>query len=582
MGNNDTRSIRFRQSVNDFPLMVSLGKKTPSFGLKRFKQGLQFIPPDDEGFTLRGDKRQLLYKGRRRSHRFTILGDCSFEYDCILLREPESKVIVLRMEGAENFDFFRQPDFLKEPLLAGSYAVYKKDTAVGEGTGKLCHIHRPEIIDARGRRCWGELSVVGNELRVTIPETWLSEASYPVVVDPTIGTTTVGSQTTTSFKYQSGLTENGLWGALAVNRYLLPEAFNGTATAYLYVYSRTYMGSCKPILYSDAINFSNYYPLTRRCSDEGDFNIAVAAGQQGEWRSTTFSTNTNIQSGDYVWFGISAALFFFRFDSGSKMFWYSYDNNAVNIPNSFPLFPDQRNYDYKMSAYFTFTNPKDYVRTLTQGVNFTDTTKIKSEYKRIAIQTVKGIDVLRISVSFIRRCVMNAVNSMSIERLPVFIRSIYENIEITEKEKNSCEINRKFTDNTAVYCEIKRSRGFFSKIADNLKGTDNVFYPVLFVRMVNEMQGITDIIKKWGDYFRVCYNDAGSITETIRQGEFYRKESDTVKTNGYVLRHLFIFIKIITISLIRDFILRRFLIAREELIIKSVVTRELVIESKIT
>jgi hypothetical protein len=76
----------------------------------------------------------------------------------------------LHMDGADNFDFFRQPDFVQEPFLKGSYAVYKKETLIGEGTGKLCHIHRPEIIDACGRRCWGELAVVGNELRITIPE----------------------------------------------------------------------------------------------------------------------------------------------------------------------------------------------------------------------------------------------------------------------------------------------------------------------------------------------------------------------------------------------------------------------------
>ena len=85
---------------------------------------------------------------------------------------------------------------MPDPFLKGSYAVYSKDTLLGEGTGKLCHIHRPEIIDARGRRCWGDLSIVENCLCISIPENWLSEATYPVIVDPTVGTTTVGSQTT--------------------------------------------------------------------------------------------------------------------------------------------------------------------------------------------------------------------------------------------------------------------------------------------------------------------------------------------------------------------------------------------------
>jgi hypothetical protein len=152
--------------------MVELGRDVPSWRLNRWGgSGLRFVPPDDEGFTLRGNRQRLVYKGRRCSHRFTILGDTSFEYDCILEREPESNVITLFMEGAEEFDFFRQPDFLKNPLLAGSYVVYKKETLIGEGTGKLCHIHRPEIIDSRGRRCWGDLSIVGNSLCIIIPET---------------------------------------------------------------------------------------------------------------------------------------------------------------------------------------------------------------------------------------------------------------------------------------------------------------------------------------------------------------------------------------------------------------------------
>jgi hypothetical protein len=83
--------MRFLQSAGDFPCTVTIGDKAPAWGLsRRAGQGLRFLPPDDEGFTLRGDKQRLVYKGRRRSHRFTILGDTAFEYDCILEREPES------------------------------------------------------------------------------------------------------------------------------------------------------------------------------------------------------------------------------------------------------------------------------------------------------------------------------------------------------------------------------------------------------------------------------------------------------------------------------------------------------------
>src|SRR5215469_18960590 len=93
--------VRFKQSCSDFPLTVELGKKIPDWSLSRWRgdSGLRFIPIDDEGFNLRGNRQQLLYKGRRRSHRFSILGDGAFEYDCILNREPETNVITLLLEG---------------------------------------------------------------------------------------------------------------------------------------------------------------------------------------------------------------------------------------------------------------------------------------------------------------------------------------------------------------------------------------------------------------------------------------------------------------------------------------------------
>jgi hypothetical protein len=79
------KGARFLQSAGDFPVMVGLGRDVPSWNLNRWASaGLRFLPPDDEGFAVRGDRRQIRYEGRRRSHRFTVLGDSAFEYDCIL------------------------------------------------------------------------------------------------------------------------------------------------------------------------------------------------------------------------------------------------------------------------------------------------------------------------------------------------------------------------------------------------------------------------------------------------------------------------------------------------------------------
>jgi hypothetical protein len=317
MGNYHTRPIVFRQSRNDFPLIVSLGEKVPAWGLSRWNGGgLRFIPPDDEGFTLRGDRQRLIYKGRRQSHRFTILGDTAFEYDCILNREPESNVIALWMEGAEHYDFFHQPDFIKDPFVAGSYAVYKKETLVGEGTGKLCHIHRPLIIDSRGRRVWGELSIVGDRLCITIPEEWLSEAKYPVVVDPTIGTTTLGKQN--KWVQEAGEDPTTLIFELCipVNRFLVSQTINGPCTAYVYT-DDDYMAAGRPVFYSDNGN----KPQARKSKQEDLLDLGVTNGKPKGWRSAVFSSNGSIADGSYIWYGVFAEYTWMpRFDYGARCY----------------------------------------------------------------------------------------------------------------------------------------------------------------------------------------------------------------------------------------------------------------------
>ena len=53
--------------------------------------------------------------------------------------------------------------------------------------GKAFHIHRPQATDANGVKQWGSLTLGSNSLVITFPSTWLNNARYPVVIDPTFG-----------------------------------------------------------------------------------------------------------------------------------------------------------------------------------------------------------------------------------------------------------------------------------------------------------------------------------------------------------------------------------------------------------
>ena len=527
------KDIKFLQSKNDFPCAVTLGRITPTFGLNRFKQGLRFIPNDDEGFALRGDKRHLLYKGRRRSHRFTILGDKSFEYDCILLKEPESNVISLKMEGAENFDFFRQPDFVKEPLLKGSYAVYKKETIIGEGTGKLCHIHRPEIIDARGRRCWGELAVVGNELHITIPEWWLAEAEYPVVVDPMVGTSTVGSLILGEDPNNSYYDRPYLDGGYAMNKYLVPQNSMGNNFKAFVYYNRDDESMFGYYIYPCLFSNQNNEPHIRKCMWDKSLDISEQYPEDPpNWHSEDFNMIGDLTEGEYVWFGFQASIFATRFDYGGECYkgCFSYDYEEEEelwdlMENPPPVFI-KAEYDVfcdiRWSWYFTYEAlARNFVRTITNGVTLSDVKRLTVNYKRSLTQTA-GVSSL-----------------------------------------------------------LGRFGNFYRKATDFLNGTDTQEVSIIYVRSVNENVRITDIFSHWGAFVRGLRSNAGSIAETTHKANYYRVNRDTVKTFGVGLRSLFAFVRIVTKIIFRDYVLRRFLVAREECVLKSPICLEIKLDSKI-
>ncbi|GHV13802.1 hypothetical protein FACS189491_09260 [Spirochaetia bacterium] len=405
MGNYDIRPIgggpRFRQSLTDFPLTVDLGREVPEWGLTRWgKAGavppLRFRPPVDEAYSLRGDKRQLLYKGREKSHRFTILRDGAFEYDCILKQEPLSSVVCIGMEGAECYDFFRQPDFLKNPFLAGSYAVYKKETLIGEGTGKLCHIHRPKIVDSRGRWVWGDLSIAGDTLVITIPEGWLADAAYPVVVDPVIGTTTVGSLPLWDDEEDDWDVDTYLACeyTVPVNRFLVPQAISGTLHAFAYSYYAGHKGDGGyPMVFSDL----GRKPKLRKSKLEE--RICFDADAEG-WFHGDFAAKETLAAGSYIWFGISSDQFYFpRYDYGGADY-DNYDNEielqfshyqtgisarpvyTYKMPDEYPIDGYENGHNLKYSFYFTDSAAQGYLRTLAQGVTLHDSRKLTAAYKK--------------------------------------------------------------------------------------------------------------------------------------------------------------------------------------------------------
>jgi hypothetical protein len=420
--------------------MVELGQELPSWELTRWgRDTLRFCPVPRDRYAIRGTPRQLLYRGERESHCFTILDNRHFEYDIILKRKPERNTIVLFLEGWENFDFFRQPDRFGPEALRGSYAVYKKEFVLNSvkyhvGTGKFCHIHRPKIIDRRGREVWGDLRIDRGVMTIRIPEDWLGEAAYPVVVDPVIGSNTIGAYRTFPYideddytYYLRDLTyhpeeadlmdycvdeEIYLEELIALNRQTTPLKLQGTYNAYLYsdktdsyTYGSTTYYVDDIIAYPMLYNSVNDKPKQTLFSGTAPVPVLVSPASPPKWNKGTLTFGTAINSGTDIWFGFGAVTgIVCRFDYGSQ-YWGVHrlvypedwrldgygslmegleDYGLTDVSKGYAklsnsgkdgvnIYPGARS-DFKISMYLELP-AQQYTRTVTQGVRLTDNRK---------------------------------------------------------------------------------------------------------------------------------------------------------------------------------------------------------------
>ena len=127
----------------------------------------------------------------------------AFEFEIVLRDKPLSNVVTMQVD-MQGLVAYYQPELTQEEIdegayrpddVVGSYAVYhatcgqmhRAEDAQKYMTGKAFHIYRPKVMDANGDWVWGELSLEGETLSITIDQTWLDSAAYPVRVDPTFG-----------------------------------------------------------------------------------------------------------------------------------------------------------------------------------------------------------------------------------------------------------------------------------------------------------------------------------------------------------------------------------------------------------
>jgi len=279
-----------------------------------------------------------------------------FEYEVILKSKPKTNIVSLRIE-TEGLDFFYQGELTEEEKaegaerpenIIGSYAVYHK-TKTGDysalggknyKTGKAFHIYRPEIIDANGNKIWGDLNIdeSAGTLTITIPQDFLNKAAYPVIVDPTLGYTSVG-----------GSTGSYLYGTIRTNEYTTTE--EGSAFKMMYygaVSQGGYIAYYRPVVYLA----SNLSRVTY--GGEVSTNSATKRWLEMGLPRATLSNATAYRIG--VWLGSNNSTRYptMEYDSGLTLYRHNLTYHATNAPTN-PLTDDSSIADNKASMYVVYS-----------------------------------------------------------------------------------------------------------------------------------------------------------------------------------------------------------------------------------
>jgi hypothetical protein len=228
-----------------------------------------------------------------------------------------------------------------------------------------------------------------------------------------------------------------------------------------------------------------------------------------------------------------------------------------------------------------FTFEGNYKCTLTQGVSLSANPKKKIDFKRKAVQTASTTSMLGRFETFSRKCIAGVVSSMSIGHLTTLCRSVIEQVNLTVEKWETREYSRLFSDGVGVESGMGRKQSIFRQAQELVSGADSQEFTVLFYRGVMDTAIVTQANSGIRGFIREVKSSM-EVTDGIESGAgFYRYSSDMVSADSSLFRKVAILVRIASQLFLSDLFLGRFLRAKKEVILKSCVTRELTIESRI-
>jgi hypothetical protein len=231
--------------------------------------------------------------------------------------------------------------------------------------------------------------------------------------------------------------------------------------------------------------------------------------------------------------------------------------------------------------YFEYSSGENHSRTITQGVRLADSRKASGKYRRDVAQTAGGTGVTTRIEGFCRNLVEAVTSTVILTGLPTLIIKLVEAIAALYGMEAGAGFKRGIGDTAGNSSIMGGMVRFFRTLFSHGGAGDRGGSFITRMRVIQDRGSAGDEAGRGAEYVRGLFAEAGNMAETSRRGTYCRVQEDTVFSETVSLRHLFMFLRLLTGAYVRDYIIGRFLRSRDELVIKSPVVRETGIESGI-
>jgi hypothetical protein len=236
-----------------------------------------------------------------------------------------------------------------------------------------------------------------------------------------------------------------------------------------------------------------------------------------------------------------------------------------------------------LSMYFSWgAAVTDFVRVIVNGVSVNDNQMRLARYIRKSIADVAVSDIRRQTVGLFR----NVANAVAIADILTKLRSVFVFITDTASSlalvvERIRTIPRFIADYAYGFDTALYWRGIIRTISNTIRINSGFAWLRCRVRTIVENVRLTHKTSKKFAYIRVMDTKAHSSAETKRRGDFHRFNDDTLSLPDNPIRSVGYSIKIFTTSLIRDYVISRFLVSQDEIKLKSRITTEIIFKSHI-